>query len=290
MNNLKIKIDFIYKGKMLYALSAILFLITFYILFFLKPNEVNLAEQRFSYLFTSLVHAGLPMLIFLTLPLFIPKRYKDQLGNWQVAHEASYIILLLVIIGLGNFLVRDLIYINENNWSLGYLMEEVTNGFTIGLIIALIVVLLRIAFEQNRNLKKANQLMANLSEQQPASKGTKTILIEGQVKSEKFEIKVEEFLFAKASGNYIDIYLNQEQSIKKLTKRISLTAFMNFFQSTKNIIRTHKSYVVNILKIQSIKGNKAGLFLDLHNFKENSVPVSRKYIHHFEEVLATNKY
>lgn len=289
MNNLKLKIDFIYKGKVLYTLGGFIFLITFYILFVLRPNEINLQEQRFSYLVTCLFHAGLPSLVFLFLPQLISKKNKTHSGNWNTIKEVIYIIFLLILIGIGNFLIRDFIYSNEYNWSLNYLIEEVINGLTIGIIIAFIVVLLRIALELNRNLRKAHQLMDSLSILPTSEKSPTIISIEGKVKSEKFELKVEDFLFAKASGNYIDIYLSNGGLIKKLTKRISLTAFIQHFAVTQYIIRTHKSYIVNIFKIKNIKGNKAGLFLDMENFQDLTIPVSRKYLNNFEHTLKTNK-
>ena len=55
--------------------------------------------------------------------------------SWTMSQEIVLILCAFVVIGIGNFLIRDLIYENESNWDIGYLLEELKNGFFILAII-----------------------------------------------------------------------------------------------------------------------------------------------------------
>ena len=93
-------------------------------------------------------------------------------------------------------------------------------------------------------------------------------------KSEAFNI--DQFLFAEAMQNYVAIYILKEGQLDKSVHRITLT---NLAEKLKkhNIIRCHRSYIVNPQKIQSISGNAQGLKLEIENTTK-VIPVSRKYI------------
>jgi len=51
-----------------------------------------------------------------------------------------------------------------------------------------------------------------------------------------------------------------------------------------NIVRCHRSYLVNINAIKSVSGNAQGLKLQLKN-TEQIIPVSRKYISKIKTIL-----
>lgn len=54
--------------------------------------------------------------------------------------------------------------------------------------------------------------------------------------------------------------------------------------SSKKILRCHRSYIVNLEKIESLKGNAQGYKLKI--FDSNYiVPVSRKYLNLINEVF-----
>ncbi len=285
MKNYRIKIDFIYKDKVLVLLSLAIFCLTLYILYILKPHQVNYEEQRVSYFFTCLIQSIVPVLLFILGSLIISKSIKKREKEWNIVNEFLFVFILLLGVGLGNFLTRDLVYINEKNWSSQYLFEELSNSFGIGLFIAFIIVLLRIIIELYLNLQKAKTLLNKIKPKNfdPKFSQKNLIQIQGKNKSQEFSINVPKFLYAKSSGNYIDIFLEEEEVVQRITKRISLYSFLNHFSQQENIIRIHKSYVVNLHKIVHVNGNAAGLFLTLSRITESTIPVSRKHLKDFEE-------
>ena len=58
--------------------------------------------------------------------------------HWNLGKEILHISIILFLIGIADFLIRDVIYTNPNNWSLRYLWEEVRNTFLVGLLLQFI--------------------------------------------------------------------------------------------------------------------------------------------------------
>ncbi len=281
-----ILISFIYKGRNLVFLSSVILISVFYILFVLRPNEVNLDEQRFSYAFTCFIQSIIPILLLYTVSVCIPQKLKSE-NKWNVLYEFILVFSVMLMASFCNFLVRDLIYINDHNWSTAYLYEELANGLKIGIVVSALTVALRIVLELIINLKKANQLQSNLTTEVLAVEAhdDSEITVQGPVKSEKFQINPRDLIYAKSAGNYVDIYIQEHEEIKKLTKRLTLSSFLTYFHKQNKILRIHNSYVANLDKIKQVSGNAAGLTLKFQNLADTSIPVSRKYIKRVEGVL-----
>ncbi len=92
-------------------------------------------------------------------------------------------------------------------------------------------------------------------------------------------IPIENILFIEAKQNYVDINYIDNNELKIETIRSTLTAIEKL--SNKGLTRCHRSFLVNLDKILSIKGNAQGLKLTL-NYGDLIVPVSRKYISIFK--------
>ena len=66
-------------------------------------------------------------------------RYLKSDVNWTLGKELLNLSILLLLIGIAGFLIRDLIYTNSDNWSLRYFLEEIRNTFLIGFLLLIIV-------------------------------------------------------------------------------------------------------------------------------------------------------
>jgi len=86
---------------------------------------------------------------------------------------------------------------------------------------------------------------------------------------EKVRIDVEDIVYIEAAGNYITIATNQ--SCKTIYK--SMNAMQEFLPQDK-FIRIHKSYLVAISKIRTVKRNEITIKL---NNAEKSLPLGLKY-------------
>ncbi|WP_319802323.1 LytTR family DNA-binding domain-containing protein [Flavobacterium sp. N1736] len=72
---------------------------------------------------------------------------------------------------------------------------------------------------------------------------------------------------------------NNEEATVEL-KRISLTQFEKQIAHYPHFFRCHRTYLVNMFKIEKVSGNSQGYLLSFHN-TDAKVPVSRNQIESF---------
>jgi DNA-binding LytR/AlgR family response regulator len=93
----------------------------------------------------------------------------------------------------------------------------------------------------------------------------------------KFSIKKENLLYLESDENYVNIcYLNKGK-ISKYLLRDTLKKIEESFSGTE-IIRCHRSYMVNFEKVKVIKKERDGLKLEFDNPSVTDIPVSKTYV------------
>lgn len=93
----------------------------------------------------------------------------------------------------------------------------------------------------------------------------------------KFSINKENLLYLESAENYVSIcYLNKGK-VSKYLLRDTLKKVEESFSGTE-IIRCHRSYIVNFDKVKVIKKDKYGLTLELDNPSVMDIPVSKTYV------------
>jgi hypothetical protein len=93
----------------------------------------------------------------------------------------------------------------------------------------------------------------------------------------KFSVKKENLLYLESAENYVSIcYLNKGK-VSKYLLRDTLKKVEESFAGT-DIIRCHRSYMVNFEKVKVIRRDKDGLKLELDNMTVSDIPVSKTYV------------
>lgn len=269
-----------YKFENLIKSSIVVFLIILLFLLMFKPFGVYDPELKMHYFFICFLHALAPAIIlfvyFGVLNYF--RKTKNQ-TKWTLLEEFIQIGALLVLIGTASFLMRDLLYNNPNNWSWNYFFEEIRNCFVAGIFFYFFLRLSTFYFES----KKGSPFVLQFT---PLTvKPEKTVLksnifITTQVKQDDFLLDMDQLLFAKADGNYIELTKSNGHQMTTEVKRISLTQFETQITEYPHLFRCHRTYLVNMYKIKQVAGNSQGYVL---SFKETDIkiPVSRKQIDNF---------
>ncbi len=103
----------------------------------------------------------------------------------------------------------------------------------------------------------------------------------------KFSVKKENLLYLESSENYVSIcYLNKGK-VSKYLLRDTLKKVEESF-SGSDVIRCHRSYMVNFEKVKVIRRDRDGLKLEFDNLSVADIPVSKTYV---ETVMQTfSKY
>ena len=86
--------------------------------------------------------------------------------------------------------------------------------------------------------------------------------------------KLQDFLFANASENYVTIHYKTNESNKQHLIRKTLKALEEEFKSFSEITRIHRSYLINTSNVQAVKQNNGKVFLEISG---QEIPVSKSY-------------
>ncbi len=93
----------------------------------------------------------------------------------------------------------------------------------------------------------------------------------------KFSVKKENLLYLESAENYVSIcYLNKDKVSKYLLRDTLKKIEENF--SGSDIVRCHRSYMVNFEKVKVIRKEKDGLKLEFDNPSVMDIPVSKTYV------------
>lgn len=213
-----------YQSQNLIKSSVVVFLIILAFLLLFKPFGVYDPELRMHYLLICFFHALTPALVLLTyFGILNFRKVKSQI-KWTLLKEYIQIGILLILIGTSSFLMRDLLYNNPNNWSWNYFFEEIRNCLVAGIFFYFFLRLSSFYFESKKGSPFVLQFIPLAVE--PESKTLESnIFINTQVKQDNFNLDIDQLLFVKADGNYIELTKSNGNQITTEVKRISLTQF-----------------------------------------------------------------
>jgi hypothetical protein len=265
--------------KVLFILCC-LALVSFLFTYLFEPFIVNVSEHKINSLWIVILHSVIPIPIAFVYVYFLKKSVK-KIENWTLGKEFLHLAIILFLIGLASFLIRDFIYTNPDNWSFKYLWEEIRNTFLVGSLLLIIILPLnleRLIYKHSTVLKKIPIKQQNLKEVNTIAQ------IQTPIIEEKFELDIQTFLFAKVDGNYLEIFYNTSNGFEKHLKRLTLKEFDDQLSSFPFIFKVHRSYIVNLKAITSISGNAQGYVLNLKDYAQGTIPVSRSKIQDFNRL------
>jgi hypothetical protein len=261
------------------GVAVCLFLLSF------KPFEFDNPELIYPYPLVSgiygLIGTSWFYLVFAGGGKIAPTFFDDL--NWTLKRELLMLFTIIFLIGLSNFLARELLINNEENFSLVYLIEEVSHTLLVSIFPTIILTLINFTILLQRNQQGASKLLKLL--QRPHQFSNDIITIKSPITQDAIDLKIDELLFVSAQGNYLDIFVYHDLEVRRHIKRIPLKFLESHLQAFPNIIRTHRSYLVNLKYISSIEGNAMGYSLSLHH-SDLTVPVSRSRIDFFKRAIS----
>ena len=276
---LKQPYPFYFQGKMLWIICGILFIMSWAFNYLFEPFKVYVPEHKMDFFWICVIHALTAPIVLLILSLISYKPNIEE--HWTIKSEIIFIDFGLLLVGIGQFLIRDIIYDNPNNWSFKYFFEEIRNTFMVGILFISILVPLNFIRLNTKHIKTADLL--NRSHESFKPNVNSKIEIQTNLKDDYITLDINNLLFAKAEGNYVEFYIKGDH-INRIVKRITMKDLETALMPYSTIVKTHRSFLVNLIHINSVSGNAQGYKLYLNNFSE-PVPVSRNMIDGFNSKM-----
>ncbi|GAB3891683.1 LytTR family DNA-binding domain-containing protein [Spirosoma agri] len=220
-------------------------------------------------------------------PRLFPRQYTDE--RWTIGREIVSIMVHVLLIAIANRVYLEWL-VDEGKSGIGWVSMLV-----ITFLIALFPVTGAVLFSYIRQLKKYSRAAAELpihppetgspesirqAELSPNALSDTTLTLVADNDKDTITLSSTELLFIESSDNYCTVvYLKnslsgQSQPVKPLL-RSSLSRLESQITSP-HIVRCHRSYVVNLDRVERVTGNAQGYKLHLSG-GQFQVPVARKY-------------
>lgn len=245
------------------GLFVSIFLYTF------KPFGVsNIDSPIWQYLGYGLItFLGVTLVQFLG-PRIAPGYFEER--SYTIGKEILLSAILILTIGTGNAVYNYTLTAESTFISL---IVMIFNTFLIGIFPLTFISLL----EYNKLLKRNIKVSEEIKIPEPSilkSAEEQTFKLFSEEKETTF--KGQELLYVESVGNYANIVQYKEDELSRTLHRTTLKA-LEEHNNLPNIVRCHRSYIVNLDQVQEVKGNAQGLKLHLKD-SSDIIPVSRKYI------------
>ena len=253
----------------------------FFFLYIFKP--FGIIELKSSLLIAtigySIICFSLMVSLSLLLLFFIPS-YKEE--TWTVKLEIIWITFNIFIIGLGNHAFS--VYLGIASYEFNYILTFEMYTLAIGVIPTTLFILIneqRLAKKYQTETEHINTNLDYLKINENLK-----ITLQSETRNDDLHVNVNELLMAKVIDNYTEIYFMENNKTVKKILRSSLKNIETNLIDHQQFFRCHKSYVINLDKVERLSGNAQGYRLHLENISE-LVPVSRKLNTTIKERLIT---
>jgi hypothetical protein len=258
-----------FKLKLSFAFGLFLFLF----LFFFKPFGLTSFEEallEYSIGMGFLDFLGTFLLLYIS-PLIFKDYFNED--NWTVGRNILLMAIGLLFIGiiLWNF---GEVYKKTYGFDKLTLLEFLSKAFLIGIIPLTFYVFINEKRERAKREKRVFKIKEfNVKNEINVSK---EISINSDNEKEKITFKADNLVYITSQGNYASFFLKKDDAIKEKILRTTLTKITEKLKDHPNIIRCHKSYIINSNFIHDISGNARGYLLK-SNYISEEIPVSRTF-------------
>lgn len=265
------------------AIGIPLFIFVFLIVF--RPFRLYEASR----VDPTLAAGGFGLITFLFIFYMVfgwSKKMRDRLGDkWTIGYELTAILVSIMGIAISNHLFLSYVVFPdfyENYSSMKALFVSIGMTYAVGFIpLAFFLILYS---TRAKDIEMHTYLNKDAASEEVLEE-ISVVSVLGQSKENSIELRSDSFLFAKASGNYVEFYSEENGIIQKELQRITLAKLESiFFSEAFPALKTHRGYIINTKKVLSYEGNAQGYSVYFGNNLEK-VPVSRKLISDFDRVM-----
>ena len=197
-------------------------------------------------------------------------KIKNEAKAFTFGRWIFYFCGAMLFISLANFIFIRLLYFGDIQWSL--LPYMIRGVFAIGLFPVVLMGALALLKQEQKYSKIAAEVNRGQASRQAVEHSADNIIC---------EIAVDQIRYIVAMQNYIKIgHVSDDAQMSEKVVRETLKNILEL--ANHNLIRCHRSYLVNRDTILSATGNAQGLLLTLSDC-EKEIPVSRSFVSVFRQ-------
>lgn len=261
------------KQKLIISVAFGISIMLFLFFFDQYPREETLGIS----LFKTFVYGFITFLVlffyYYLFPIIFSKFFNIE--YWNIGKSLLFGMILIISVGLVNtFFAFKFDNPYNNSKMLPFLFAVVYRTFIIGIIPTIIFHF----WLENKLYKKYSEKAQKVDENIEKSinnNNDQELVLQTNNKSKNLILKTGDIIFVKSEGNYCQIYYKENSSYKKMIFRNTLKNLEKDFKDFDNILRCHKSYIINLDKVLHVKGNARGYYFIVDGFNY-SIPVSRE--------------
>ena len=247
-----------------------------FLLFFqpLKSQSSDFNNQLLILATLGAITLVLLSIVRIIIPSFFPKAFSAN--KWTLLKE----------------IVLDFLFVASNSVAFVFFAKyvalvEIT--FHVVIIIVIISICAMVSYLVVVEFYELRKLVVKLSKRSSGKKEIKNhdvreIEFKSDNKSEYFHLFPEQIILIKSANNYIEVIYKLNDKVQKKLIRNTLKATENLLSEHKEMIRCHRSCIVNKNYIQKINKSSDGLKLELFDYAQE-IHVSRQYVLKVKEAL-----
>jgi len=219
--------------------------------------------------------SGITLIVLLFSFFILPAIFKNlfDFDKWTIKRNATFIIIQFLIITVFNWVYNSTIGkgITEQHSLFYFVFITVSVG---------IIPTFFLIYFIEKNLLLKNQYIAtkftkNIQHRTNISENSKIKLL-SQNNDETILIELNQLICIKSEGNYLKVFFLKENIIKSKLIRNSISKIEEQLIIFEKVKRCHRSYIVNLEKLEKMTGNARNLNLHIPNL-DFTIPVSRSF-------------
>lgn len=203
--------------------------------------------------------------------------------EWTILKEVTAIIVVVFAMGLATFLLAFLVEAPGERWNVATILHSIRLAYMIGGIPLYLFTIINI-----NSLFTSTLTTSDLQADEQDGEPEEWIAIDTPLKKDQPGFYPHEFLYAEADGNYVHVYLQKGETIRKEVVRISISSLEEQLADFSFIIRTHRAFIVNLKKVKEASGNALGFRITLSGIQQE-IPVSRRHAGAFRKLYSAER-
>lgn len=253
--------------------------------FFFVFQPFGLKVEPFDIILKSSVYYGIGTIVISVINnLVIPYLFANYFNEkfWTLGRNLIYGIWYWFSVALTMVIIGKLIF-PKTLISFDSLLKMLLYVFVLGQSIFIIISYINQNFQNNKHKAISDEIQNKISGSY-SNKELAYITFSITFDFDK-NITTSSICFVEALGNYLKVFWETaDNKTQNIVIRKSLSDLENELSGLEYFFKSHRSFIVNINKIEKVSGDSQGLKLKMKN-NEQVIPVSRSKVKEFKNLF-----